>query len=387
MMGALYQVIFTGQLKPDIDPEQAVREFGTVFKVSDDKARQLVLGGQERVLKKEVDEANAERYRALLDEIGLMVRVEPVGAERSNAAGTDPGAGRANLGRGPAGAHRTASATGAGTRPASAAEVDPYAPPAADLATPRGAPLKQEMMTGPHAVPAGHGWQWITSGFELFKRMPGTWIGAVALLTLMNIVLSMVPMLGGLIGSLLGPVFLGGLMLGAHAQASGGRLQIGDLFAGFSASPSRLLAVGGLYLGGIMTIVIVVLMLFSVFGVGISGLDPAVLEQQDPELLAATLGPMLLLALLFLMLLLIPLVMAYWFAPVLVVLEDMQALEAMKMSFAACWRNVMPFLIFGLAAFALLVIGAIPFGLGLLIVSPVLVASIYAAYRDIFYRQ
>ncbi len=136
-----------------------------------------------------------------------------------------------------------------------------------------------------------------------------------------------------------------------------------------------------------MTIVIVVLMLFSVFGVGISGLDPAVLEQQDPELLAATLGPMLLLALLFLMLLLIPLVMAYWFAPVLVVLEDMQALEAMKMSFAACWRNVMPFLIFGLAAFALLVIGAIPFGLGLLIVSPILVASIYAAYRDIFYRQ
>ena len=79
-MGALYQVLFTGQLKPDIDPEQAVREFGTVFKVSDDKARQLVLGGQERVLKKEVDEANAERYRALLDEIGLMVRVEPVDA-------------------------------------------------------------------------------------------------------------------------------------------------------------------------------------------------------------------------------------------------------------------------------------------------------------------
>ena len=42
---------------------------------------------------------------------------------------------------------------------------------------------------------------------------------------------------------------------------------------------------------------------------------------------------MLLLALLFLMLLLIPLVMAYWFAPVLVVLEDMQAMEAMKLSF------------------------------------------------------
>jgi uncharacterized membrane protein len=387
MMGTLYQVLFTGQLKPDIDPEQALREFGAVFKVPDDKARHLVLGGQERVLKKEVDEANAERYRALLDEIGLMVRVEPVGGDHRTAERSDPDVGRPNLGRGPAGSARPGSVgAGAGAQRASA-DVDPYAPPSADLTAPHGAPLKQEMMTGPHAVPAGHGWRWISSGFALFKRMPGTWIGAVALLTLMNIVMSMVPMLGGLIGSLLGPVFLGGLMLGAHAQASGGRLRIGDLFAGFSASPSRLLAVGGLYLGGIMTIVIVVLMLFSVFGVGFTALDPAAIEQQDPELLAATLGPMLLLALLFLMLLMIPLIMAYWFAPVLVVLEDMQAMEAMKMSFAACWRNVMPFLIFGLAAFALLVIGAIPFGLGLLIVSPILVASIYAAYRDIFYRQ
>jgi uncharacterized membrane protein len=386
MMGALYQVLFTGQLKPDIDPEEAAREFGAVFKVPDDKARQLVLGGQERVLKKEVDEANAERYRALLDEIGLVVRLEPIGAapnkaESSGRGGVD----RANLG---SGADREASASAdPRTRPATAADVDPYAPPAADLTTPRAAPLKQTAMTGPHAVPAGHGWQWIRSGFDLFKRMPWTWVGAVALMTLINLVLSMVPMLGGLIGSLLGPVFLGGLMLGAHAQAIGGRLQIGDLFAGFSASPSRLLAVGGLYLAGIMTIVIVVLMLFSIFGVGISGLDPAVLEQQDPELLAATLGPMLLLALLFLMLLLVPLIMAYWFAPVLVVLEDMQALEAMKLSFTACWRNVMPFLIFGLAAFGLLIVGAIPFGLGLLVVSPILVASIYTAYRDIFYRQ
>jgi uncharacterized membrane protein len=387
MMGALYQILFTGQLKPGIDPEEALQEFATVFKVPDDKARQLVLGGQERVLKKEVDEANAERYRALLDDLGLVVRVEPIGAEwGSGPTGQD----RPAAGTGPhtqPNAGPNAAAGGAHAASASKTEgVDPYAPPAADLSTPRGVPL-EKMMTGPHAVPAGHGWQWITSGFDLFKRLPAVWIGAVVLLMLINLVVSLVPMLGGLLGTLLGPVFLGGLMLGAHAQASGGRLQIADLFAGFSANPSRLFAVGGLYLGGIMSIVVIVLMVVSIFGVGIGTLDPAVLEQQDPELVAATLGPMFLLALLFLMFLLIPLIMAYWFAPVLVVLEDMQALEAMKLSFTACWRNVVPFMVFGLAAFVLLILGAIPFGLGLFIVSPVLVASIYTSYRDIFYRQ
>lgn len=383
-MGALYQILFTGQLKPGIDPEQALREFATVFKVPEDKARELVLGGQERVLKKEVDEANAERYRALLDEIGLLVRVAPIGRDQDG-----PAAGVAPVRKAAAAAGGSFGGSAGGARAGSAhapADVDPYAPPAADLRTPRGAPLEQRM-TGPHRVPAGHGWQWITRGFELFKRLPGAWIGAVVLMMLINLVVSMVPVLGGLLGNLLGPVFLGGLMLGAHAQASGGRLQIGDLFAGFSANPGRLFAVGGLYLGGIMTIVVVVLMVVSIFGVGVGTLDPAVLEQQDPELVAATLGPMFLLVLLFLMLLLIPLVMAYWFAPALVVLEDMRALEAMKLSFTACWRNVVPFLIFGLAAFALLIIGAIPFGIGLFIVFPVLVASIYASYRDIFYQQ
>ncbi|MGB5735389.1 MAG: BPSS1780 family membrane protein [Thiohalocapsa sp.] len=384
-MGALYQVIFTGQLRPDIDPEQVVREFGDVFKVPDAKARELVLSGQERVLKREVDATNAERYSALLDEIGLIVRLAPVGSEAGSASTDDAGMGQKHggAGIGSAGAGTTSGAA----NPNHASAADPYAPPAADLTPPSSTPLGQDPMTGPHRVPAEHGWRWISRGFDLFKGAPWTWIGAVALLTVINIGLSMVPLLGGLIGSLLGPVFLGGLMLGAHAQHRGGRIELGDLFAGFSASPSRLFALGGLYLGGIMTIVIVVLMLFSIFGVGVSGLDPATLEQQDPELLAATLGPMFLLALLFLMFLLIPLVMAYWFAPALVVLEDMRAVDAMKLSFTACWRNVVPFLIYGLAAFGLLILGAIPFGLGLLIVSPILMASIYAGYRDIFYQQ
>jgi uncharacterized membrane protein len=64
----------------------------------------------------------------------------------------------------------------------------------------------------------------------------------------------------------------------------------------------------------------------------------------------------------------------------------MQPLAAMQLSFTACWRNIMAFLVYGLIAMVLLMVATIPFFLGLLIVSPILIASIYCAYRDIFYR-
>ncbi|MGB5831326.1 MAG: BPSS1780 family membrane protein [Thiohalocapsa sp.] len=366
-MSTQYQVVFTGELKPGVDAEEAAREFASVFKVPDDKARTLILGGEARVLKKDVALANAEHYREILDEIGLIVRVEPLDAVQPEQTGEAGGT--------------TAESDRNST------DVDPYATPAADLRRPRDTTLDDNPMTGPHGVQAGHGWQWIRSGFDLFKRAPLAWIGAVVVLMLINILVSLVPMIGGLVSSLIGPIFLGGLMLGAHAQASGGTLKVGDLFAGFTASPRRLLTVGGLYLLGVFTVVILILLVVSSFTVGISGLDPTLLEQQDPEMVLATMGPMFMLVLLFVMLFLIPLVMAYWFAPALVVLEDMQPLEAMKLSFTACWRNVLPFLVYGIAAFLLIFIGAIPFGLGLVIVLPILVASVYAGYRDVFYRR
>jgi len=270
---------------------------------------------------------------------------------------------------------------------AGAPTVDPYAPPRADLTAPRAQASGNEVMTGPHAMPAGHGWQWIVDGFGLFKRAPLAWIGAVGLMMLLNILLSLIPMIGTLIGTLVGPVFLGGLMLGAQTQALGGTLRVADLFAGFSANPGRLFALGGVYLLAIFAISIVIGVLVSVLLFGVSGIDPTVVEQQDPTLMIATLGPMVLLALLFGLLLLVPLLMAYWFAPALVMLEDMPPLEAMKVSFSACWMNILPFFVYGLIGFMLVLVGMIPLFLGLLIVLPVLVASVYTGYRDIFYRR
>jgi hypothetical protein len=59
-MNRLFQVVFTGQLLPGVNPEQAARDFAAVFKIPEEKAWRLILDQHEHVLKREVNEANAE---------------------------------------------------------------------------------------------------------------------------------------------------------------------------------------------------------------------------------------------------------------------------------------------------------------------------------------
>jgi len=69
---------------------------------------------------------------------------------------------------------------------------------------------------------------------------------------------------------------------------------------------------------------------------------------------------------------------------VLVVLHDRGVIESMVLSFKGCLRNILPFLVYGIIAFVLLLLASIPLMLGLLVMMPVLIASIYTAYRDIY---
>ena len=84
------------------------------------------------------------------------------------------------------------------------------------------------------------------------------------------------------------------------------------------------------------------------------------------------------------MLFMMPLLMAYWFAPVLVGLNNLTAVAAMRLSFRASVRNIWPFLLYGLIFIVLLALAIIPFGLGLIVVVPVMMTSLYTSYVDVF---
>ena len=84
--------------------------------------------------------------------------------------------------------------------------------------------------------------------------------------------------------------------------------------------------------------------------------------------------------------LLLPLFMALWFAPALALFHQQGPAEAMKGSFVACLRNILPSLVYGAIGFMLAIVASIPFGLGWLVLGPVIAGSLYASYRDIFFE-
>jgi uncharacterized membrane protein len=77
--------------------------------------------------------------------------------------------------------------------------------------------------------------------------------------------------------------------------------------------------------------------------------------------------------------------MAMFFAPSLVALDRVPVLKALGLSFSGCLKNILPFLIYGLIALVLVMLGSLPLMLGLLVVLPVLTIAIYTSYRDIYY--
>lgn len=237
----------------------------------------------------------------------------------------------------------------------------------------------------PRTVAAIQGWRWITAGFQLYAKSPLIWIVFFMIYMVVELVLAFaVPVVGAVASAVLDPILIAGFMAGCRALELDEELEISHLLAGFRTGAGQLAAVGGYYLAGKMLLVMVAMGLAGIAIGPMPEVDFASLEKMDPVQLEQAVRHFMLVGAL-LMSMLIPLLMAFWFAPALVLFDRMTATQAMKASFTACLRNIWPFSLFGVAGSLLFLLGALPFGLGLLAVIPVLFGtSIYAAYRDIF---
>jgi hypothetical protein len=184
----------------------------------------------------------------------------------------------------------------------------------------------------PRTVAAERGASWWSEGWRLFTPGVGMWILAVVILVVVNIGLNFIPVVGPLASQILFPVFAGGLMLGCRAVDRGNPITLAHVFAGFSQRTGPLLVVGVIYTVLVIAVVVVVaVLLFLFFGAAVIG---AIAAAGDPSRLGFTLESMYLAmlvgALLFLALYL-PVIMAVWFAPALVMLGGAEPLAAMKL--------------------------------------------------------
>lgn len=259
--------------------------------------------------------------------------------------------------------------------------VDPYAAPKSRVADVPQVLSDGAFVANGRSVAAGNGWAWITEAWEMFKGQKGTWIGLFVILALIIVASNLLPAIGTILLVLLTPVLYGGIMLGCDSQHRGERLEIGHLFAGFRTHTGRLIGAGAATLLAFAGIFVVVMLFFGVeMARMMMGVKPAP-EQMQSMSMNVLLAPLIIMALS------LPVYMAIWFATPLIVLNDLGVGEALRASFAASLKNIMPFFVFGIAFFLLAIVATIPLGLGWLALGPVLLASIYTGYRDIFYEQ
>ncbi len=253
--------------------------------------------------------------------------------------------------------------------------TNPYSAPTAAVADP-GSATQGSYVPGGRAVAASRGWDWIASGWELFKRQAGMWIALMLVAFVIFLVMAFIPFIGSLAMTVLSPVFGAGVVIGCRAIEEGHELEIGHLFAGFKEKLGPLATVGAIYLGATIAIVLLVMLVagFSAFGVFMGGGRAASPAAFMVGLLAA----------LVVLALMLPLFMAIWFAPALVVFQNQGAVEAMKESFSGCLRNIVPFLVYSVVMLVLSVLASIPLGLGWLVLAPVVAASLYTSYKDIY---
>jgi len=233
-------------------------------------------------------------------------------------------------------------------------------------------------------VDAGRGVQWWSAGWQLLfqKGAAGVWIGMYLIAFVIGLVLHFVPLVGSIAGQIGMFIFAGGLMLAARKTDQGSIPTVGDLFSGFGPP------LGSLVLGAVLVLVGSLLVFAALTMAGISaffgglvaiasGRPGAIVGLGATSLLLVAVG----------LLLLVPLSMAWWLAPALIVFRQQPPFEALKTSLAACWANLGALAVCGLLGIGFAIIATIPFGLGWLVLGPLAVLMTYAAYRDLFESQ
>jgi uncharacterized membrane protein len=218
---------------------------------------------------------------------------------------------------------------------------------------------------------------WLREGKMHFKRYPGAWVTCILIWFVFSLLMSVIPIVGQLAGGLLNYVFIAGLMLGCYESGTGKPFTSQYMFAGFKHNLPKLVGLG------LVSMVISSAIMWITLG------DTYIaMLSENMEALPADLDiNHLAISGLIATLLLIPLMMALWFAPVLIIRHDLSVFAALRLSFVACFLNTLPFFWYGLILLPMFLFGMFTLGLGFLVVLPVMLASINASYVQIFLEQ
>jgi hypothetical protein len=248
-------------------------------------------------------------------------------------------------------------------------------------------------------VPASHGFVWLREAYELFRDHPLRWLALLVAYYAIAGVLDFLPWIGFFAHLVLKPVFTVGFVAATWSVERGGAPELAHLFRGFRSDLSSLLGIGAVLVAGIVGAAIASMVVDG-------GELAALMRAPGPVDRDAFDTPGIKIGLLAASFVLVPLLLATWFAPALVVFQDCGARKAIATSFAAAlanWRAIAVYVAFvafyaailptlALAVIAMIVPEPAQGVLMVVLVLPwymclfaVLQIAEYIGYRDVFH--
>lgn len=223
-------------------------------------------------------------------------------------------------------------------------------------------------------VSPGDSINWFKGGWKIFTADIANWVLMALIFAVIVVVLNFIPFIGVVALFVMMPLFFGGMLSAAQKADQGRSIEIMDLFALFKDEQRRT----PLIILGLIMLVVVFLLGMIIGGTMMSSMKPMTGGDVPmmPQIgaggfLVGIVGSVLS-------------AMLFMFATPLVLFKKMSAIDAIKTSFMTCVKNFLPFILFLVIYFLLAIVAAIPFGLGFLVLMPVMIAAIYVAYKNIF---
>ena len=232
---------------------------------------------------------------------------------------------------------------------------------------------------------AARGWIWIKHGYQLIMRNPLMSITFALLCALALFTVLKMPVLGPLLAVMLIPIILAGYMRVCRALEEEEEVELTHLFEGFKKHTARLAALGGFLMLGMLVSSMV--MVF-VGGEPLRSLLENVNTANDPQLLVdamMTAGSGVAFSLMVGFAMICIVMLAFQYAPMLVFFDNLPPLDALRASLTGSLRNLVPYVVNNLILQIIaLVLGLLPYNVGLIVLLPLGLTSLYVSYRNIF---
>lgn len=232
---------------------------------------------------------------------------------------------------------------------------------------------------------AARGWLWVKQGYQLIMRKPLLAIPLALTGSLVLMYILKFPMIGPIIGLVLMPIAITGYMRICRALEEDEAVQFSHLLAGFHKDAKRLVALGGFLMLGVL---ISSMTMILIGGQALGTLLETIKSVTNQEMLSNAMqaaGPGVSFSLLIGFALMFLLMLSFQYAPMLVFFNDMPPLKAMRASLLGTLRNFAPYTVYSIIMQLLaMALGILPYGIGLIILLPLGLTSLYVSYRNIF---